>query len=144
MTRMLARDSVEAQKDLEAAGRMDPAAVCFNQIFATDRDQLDLFYFELCLRWFHTDPALLADRGIARYHRGQRDLAAADFRKALEMKPDFPEASLSLASMLVEQGRRDEALAVINLAVAKRGRRQGAIFDQLLSLKAALSAGAPF
>ncbi|MYA86877.1 MAG: tetratricopeptide repeat protein, partial [Boseongicola sp. SB0662_bin_57] len=70
-------------------------------------------------------------RGIAHERTGQWDLAEADFRKALELKPDQPTVLNYLGYSLLElQTDLEEALALIERAVEQRPDA-GHIIDSL-------------
>ncbi|MEK7859591.1 MAG: tetratricopeptide repeat protein [Elusimicrobiota bacterium] len=143
LTRLWTEDLAGARGDFEAAAAIDAAAFCSDDLFQTDRDSLDALYFEVCLRRFPKDPALYADRGIARYRAGLKDAALADLRKATELKVDFPEAFLSLALVLAEQGRPEAALEAVDLAVKNATDRQSGAYGRLLSLQSALRGERP-
>jgi len=136
------KDEAGARADLASAAGLDARAACYSPVFWPDRDRLDLVYFDACLERFPRDPALSLDRGVARFNAGRPDDALADFRKALELKPDYPEASLSLASALTARNRPAEALAALDKAVALAARPAGPVFDQLLALRASLRGSA--
>ncbi len=77
-------------------------------------------------QWF-----LLYARGIAHERLDQWDDAEADFRKALELRPDQPQVLNYLGYSLVEkQAKLDEALDMIERAVAARPD-SGYIVDSL-------------
>ncbi len=70
-------------------------------------------------------------RGIAHERTGQWDQAEADFRKALELKPDQPTVLNYLGySLLEQQTNLEEALALIERAVDQRPEA-GHIIDSL-------------
>jgi protein O-mannosyl-transferase len=48
--------------------------------------------------------------GLALYNTGRTDEALADYRKALEIKPDFAAAHFNLGCLLADRGRTDEAI----------------------------------
>ncbi len=77
-------------------------------------------------QWF-----MLYARGIARERMDRWDDAEADFRKALELRPDQPQVLNYLGYSLVEkQIKLDEALDMIQRAVAAQPER-GYIVDSL-------------
>lgn len=49
--------------------------------------------------------------GVALEQQGRRDEALAEYRQAVELKPDLPQLHNNIANLLDELGRRDEALA---------------------------------
>jgi tetratricopeptide (TPR) repeat protein len=70
-------------------------------------------------------------RGMARERSGDWDAAEADFRRALEIRPDQPDVLNYLGYSLLERKERlDEALAMIETAVA-REPDAGHIVDSL-------------
>ncbi len=79
-------------------------------------------------RWADAEDALrhaAADDADAQYWRGNALVhlerpqeAAACFREALRIRPDFAEPHCYLGSILVDQGRRDEAIAHLARAIA--------------------------
>lgn len=63
-----------------------------------------------------TDPAELAFQEAERLTSLDRDKAADAYRKAVSLRPNYPEAHLSLARVLSELGDLDEAEKAINSA----------------------------
>jgi protein O-GlcNAc transferase len=55
--------------------------------------------------------------GNAHRHTGDFDLAIATFRRAIELRPDFPMAHNNLATALKDSGKIDEALAAYQTGV---------------------------
>ena len=138
MARGGVKDEAGARDDFAAAVAADANEVCFGELFQARRDRLDPAFFDRCLERFPEDAALYSDRGVARYGRGQSDGAAADFRKAVELRPDFLEARLNLASALASQNRRAEALAEADKAVAAAKGPDGPVYARLLELQSSL------
>src|SRR5579864_7659228 len=66
------------------------------------------------------DAVALNNRGLELYQKGKIDEAAALFRQALAINPDFPEALSNLGMMLDLQGKDDEAIADFDKALAIR------------------------
>ncbi len=126
------------QEDFIAAVRLDPKSACFDHALVKNREGLDPVYFDLCIGRFPGNPLLYMERGIARYLSGRRDIALADFHKAIELKPDYLEAHLSLASALVAQGRSAEALATADRAVALAKDRKDPVYKQIAALQSSL------
>jgi tetratricopeptide (TPR) repeat protein len=67
--------------------------------------------------WTHT-LACTSDNAVAHYslgdallQKGKRDEAIAHFQKALQIKPNYPEALNDLGGALLQKGRVDEAIA---------------------------------
>lgn len=58
-------------------------------------------------------PQLYLIRGIIHVHSSENDAAEADFRKALELNPEFTPAQLKLAAVLQSQKRVEEAEPVL-------------------------------
>jgi Flp pilus assembly protein TadD len=70
-------------------------------------------------------------RGIAYERAGEWEKAEADFRRALELRPDQPSVLNYLGYSLVDQGLKlDEALGLIEKAIAA-SPRDGYIIDSL-------------
>jgi tetratricopeptide (TPR) repeat protein len=69
------------------------------------------------------------ERGIAKNHLADRDSATADFRRALQLKPDFDRAKVNLVSIL--KGQADDSLARRDYAVAVK------TCDELIALNPA-------
>ena len=66
----------------------------------------------------HDRIATYVNRGIIQFHRGEYDLALADFDRALEMNPEQPEAMLNKAIALMRRDERgDEALPYFTRAL---------------------------
>lgn len=131
-------DDAAARGDFDAAVKLDSAAVCFGEISRNERDRFDPLFFDGCLRAFPRDPGLYLDRGVARYRAGRPGEAEADFRKVVELKPDFLEARLSLATILAERGRPDEAAAEADRALALASDRGNPVYEQLRTFRESL------
>ncbi|HKI51919.1 MAG TPA: PA2778 family cysteine peptidase [Geothermobacteraceae bacterium] len=71
-------------------------------------------------RWEESFPAWMG-LGVSNYHLGRLDAAAAAFDRATRIKPDNGMAFNNLAQVLAERGRRREALAAAQRAVALGG-----------------------
>ena len=138
LARMMLKERAVALEDLGAAIRLDPMAACFDKLLLNNRHRLAAPYFDLCVERFPKDPALRLDRGVARYLSGQTDGALEDFRKAVELKPDYPEAYLSMASALSASRRPAEALAAADKAVELAKGRSGPIREQSVALQSSL------
>jgi len=82
------------------------------------------------------NPQVLVALGTARRRQGELDAAAADFRRAADLDPANDEARLSLAEILLDLDRVQEAAAA--LAVVPDTTAQGARFHLL---RARVSAG---
>lgn len=90
-------------------------------------------YSRALLRW-PTHRVSLLGVGNAAYAAGQRAEAAAAFRHAARVHPDFADAWHNLAQVLMEQGARREARAAAAKAVALGGPR----LPRYLELQASL------
>jgi tetratricopeptide (TPR) repeat protein len=66
------------------------------------------------------DAVALNNRGLELYQKGKIDGAAALFRQALALNPDFPEALSNLGMVLDLQGKDEEAVADFDKALAIR------------------------
>lgn len=73
------------------------------------------------LRARPADARWLNDRGVLRSLLGAREEAAADWKAAIARDPDFPAPYLSLGSLYASAGRADEALALYEKALSRRG-----------------------
>lgn len=131
-------DRVSARGDFDAAVKADSTAVCYGDLAGDRRDQFDPLLFTRCLNAFPASASLYSDRGVARYRSGRTDEAISDFRKAVELKPNFLEARLSLATALAAQGRRAEAADEANRALAMPAERAGPVYRQLSALRDSL------
>src|SRR5580692_11872730 len=60
----------------------------------------------------------LNNRGLELFKQGRVDEAIAQFRQALVLRPDFPEALSDLAQALDAKGNYPEALALFERALA--------------------------
>lgn len=106
-------DLMRQQEDYEGAARAYDSALEFTEA-------------EAPARWF-----LLYARGISRERIGEWEAAEADFRAALELRPDQPQVLNYLGYSLVEKHvKLDEALDMIERAVAARPD-SGYIVDSL-------------
>ena len=66
----------------------------------------------------HDRIATFVNRGIIQFHRGEYDLALADFDRALEMDSEQPEAMLNKAIALMRRDERgEEALSYFTRAL---------------------------
>lgn len=91
-------------------------------------------YGQALLRWPTHRPSLLG-AGNAAYAAGQRAAAAAAFRHAAHVHPDFADAWYNLAQVLMEQGARREARAAAAKAVALGGTRMPRYLELQASLQ---------
>jgi tetratricopeptide (TPR) repeat protein len=57
------------------------------------------------------------DRGVMLFHRRELSAAEAEFRKALDIRPDFAEACNNLGLTLSDLGKKDEAVAAFRKAI---------------------------
>jgi tetratricopeptide (TPR) repeat protein len=60
----------------------------------------------------------LSNRGLQLFKQGKLDEAIAQYREALVLRPDFPEALSNLGLALDAKGKDDEALADFDKALA--------------------------
>lgn len=138
MVRLMLSDESSALEDFGAAVNLDSAVSCFGDIVQKYRDRLDSHYFDRCVARYPENPTLYSDRGVARFRLGQREGAVADFRRAVELRPDYMEPHLSLASALAAQERLVEALAETGLALDLARERSGPVYRQIRELQASL------
>lgn len=74
--------------------------------------------YQVALRLAPDDPVTLCCRGaLLHYSFGRPDLAEADFRKALEVHPDYHQAHNNLGYLAAENGDFDTAIALCTKAV---------------------------
>lgn len=59
------------------------------------------------------DPQLFYYLGVAQANTGEVDAATKSLSRALELQPNFTDASLNLAAFLLDLGRPDEALTAV-------------------------------
>ncbi len=57
------------------------------------------------------------DRGVMLFHRRELSASEAEFRKALDIRPDFAEAFNNLGLTLSDLGKKDEAVAAFRKAI---------------------------
>jgi tetratricopeptide (TPR) repeat protein len=138
LTRARLKEAAGARDDFAAAVAADAKGICFGELFQARRDLLDPAFFDRCLERFPGSAALYSDRGVARCGLGRTDGAASDFRKAIELSPEFLEARLNLASVLASQNRRAEALVETDKAVAAAKDPGSPVYARLLELQASL------
>lgn len=136
-------DETKARQDFEAAAKRDAAAACLGGELPSQRESLALAYFDACLERLPGEPRLYVDRGLARFQAGRAEAALEDFRRAVSLKPDSPEAQLSLVSALESQGRAGEALAAADRALALVGESAGPLRAGLIEAKRRLEKTAP-
>ena len=80
---------------------------------ATGNPQSALPLIEGLLAEQPNDPELLALHGAALVGVGQRKEAERSLRRALALRPDFSDAGISLAEVLLQDGHVDEARAIL-------------------------------
>ncbi len=88
---------------LKRRGQLDKALICFREAVLHMGDFLDA-HFNL---------------GELYYHLDMIPEAEAQFRRCIELNPDFHHAYASLAQCLHDQGKREEALALLKTAQAR-------------------------
>lgn len=113
-------ESALAAELLRRAFESDPERTCERTPLRADRARFDPGYFDLCLGRFPEHPKLLADRGVARFMRGEHARAARDIARSYALRPSL-ETALSLATVLEAQARPGEALKAL-----EAGLRDGA------------------
>ena len=135
-------DAAGAREEFDAAVAQDAAAVCFDELADRERGRAATAYFDACLARFPDRPELYLDRGVARFRAGQAGDAEADFRRALELRPAYTEAGLSLGYALAAAGRREEALAVLDRCESLASDRESPAYARVLELRRGLKSGA--
>jgi tetratricopeptide (TPR) repeat protein len=78
------------------------------------------------------DAGVLKDKGICEYQDGLLDAAAESLKAAISLDPGLLEAYLSLGTLYSGQGRRDQALAVYDQALARTPRPDQAAVRPLI------------
>ena len=63
------------------------------------------------------DPQELNEAGLELLRQGRLDEAASTFRKALDLRPEYPEALYNLGAVLVKRGRVEEGIEALEKAV---------------------------
>lgn len=86
--------------DLTSAGKLDEAEAAYKEILATHPSIPQVHY----------------NLGYIYTQRKDWPSAEAAYKKALEIKPDYGEASLALARVYQDSGQKDKALAVMSQA----------------------------
>jgi tetratricopeptide (TPR) repeat protein len=115
-----------ADEALRKAIAADGMHTCQTGLPYYGRSELDLLYFDFCVKEFPKDARLLTDRGIARFTRGQAEGSIEDLTAALKEQPDALEAAMSLSSVYQSQGggQVDKAREVLSKALAAAGKRK--------------------
>ncbi|MEQ1919482.1 MAG: HlyD family efflux transporter periplasmic adaptor subunit, partial [Elusimicrobiota bacterium] len=135
LARARRNDRASAEEDMRAAVTSDPAGVCSGPLFQIRRDRLEPFYFDRCVERFPAEAKLYADRGVARYARGETEGAILDFRKAAALRPQDFEAHVSLASALAALGQMEEALREADKAAGLAKGLRGPVLAQIHALQ---------
>lgn len=139
--RFTLKDSANAKNDIQEAIKISPSLVCLEKTQLVETSLMEPTYFDLCLNHYPRNPTLFLDRGVALYLRGNKRDAIADFRKAIALKPHYLEASISLATILAEEGNIKEALQISTEGISRsKGREREEVYRQLLSFKTSLLA----
>ena len=73
--------------------------------------------------------------GNVLYGKGQLDAAIAEYRKAIELKPDFMMAHNNLGAAMMKLGRLDEAIAACTEAIRVQSDYKQAYNNLGLALK---------
>ncbi len=77
-----------------------------------------LKYLSLAEKRRPSDAVIQYDLGLAYYERGLKNEALNHLKKALSLKPDYPEAENALGRYYAEQGQLDQALWCFERAIA--------------------------
>ena len=161
--------SFAAALDLYESGRLGDAEAVLDRLLAEQPDHAPGLHLlgVIALRTGRIDraidriiQAIRIDEGVARYHshlgnalrlRGWPDKALACYRRALELRPDYPEATNNLGAALQDLGRIEEgaechrralemkpdypdALTNLGTALQELGRPQEAVVHHLAAL----------
>ncbi len=114
------RDRAIAAAERAAAAAPDNAvaleAVC-NFLTLAQEHRHALPIYDMAVAAAPADPAVLCHRALTHQYLGNFDLAAADFRRALERSPGYAEALKGLAD-LTRQSASDNHVAAIEAALA--------------------------
>ena len=110
------------------------ARVCYEAADGAGRPNAD--EVSQCDRALREEPltryetaATYVNRGIVLVRRGRIDAGIGDFDRALKVDPEQPEAYLNKGiALLRQEGRADEALPLIETALAKGTRRPAAAY----------------
>ena len=83
-----------------------------NALIAAGQPEAALVKYDEALKFAEKegDPDLFFNRGIAYKARGEADKAIAEYRRALELAPDYAEAHNNLGNLLKDLKRHDEAI----------------------------------
>ncbi|HWA45725.1 MAG TPA: tetratricopeptide repeat protein [Hypericibacter adhaerens] len=115
-------DYVEAQTNLGAClielGRRDEAEACLERALALDPTRPESHY----------------NLARARSERADAGDSEALLRQALELRPEYPEARVELANLLMNLGRRDEAIEHLRYTVETSPESIVAISSLLMAL----------
>lgn len=99
LARSRAGDAARARRDLDEAVALDAEGVCARSPLRLRPERLPEPYFDACLARFPRDAGLYSGRAALRFIDGRREGAAADLRKALELRPGDPDAARSLQAL---------------------------------------------
>lgn len=94
------------------------------------------------LRQFEAELALNPMDAVAEYQAGQvlvalmkPEEAVGRLRRALELKPDFPEALVALGKVRIEQKKNDEAISLLQKAVQLAPKNEPARYNLMLAYR---------
>ena len=91
------------------------AALTWNQL-SVWTDSLTLFHHTVSVAGKGNYLAY-NNRGVALFHAGRIDDAAADYERSLAINPEYPESNNNYGEALARKGRRDEAIGYYRKAV---------------------------
>ncbi len=84
--------------------------------------------------WDGTAAKVYNDRGVARWHQGDRVRALADLTRAIELDPENTEAYRNRGNIWRALGREERAVADFNRARQAERRGKSALFPEWLSV----------
>ncbi|MDQ2645906.1 MAG: tetratricopeptide repeat protein [Myxococcota bacterium] len=130
------RERLQRALELQRNGRTEEAESLLRQVIATNAQQ-HAALFALGVLLFQTGrleearqyleraasiesaPRYLTGLGEVLHQLGKLDLAAEAFGRILEREPDYPDARLNLATVLIDAGIRREAIDLLEEALAR-------------------------
>ena len=103
-------------------------------MLGTEHYETVIPFLDDCMTRFPDNPAFAFRRAEALFHKGDRAAAEAAFRGLTQVLPGDPEVWTGLAAAVIQDGRKDEAEALIAQAAAK-GARSADLDEMAATLK---------